>query len=338
MGGISSLNAPNLSGLTTAQQINALNQYIVNVAGTSLYSFDQLQDKAQKAARDGATEANQAFYADVGNPFQYIAKPTITLPPVPDVSSLNVNFDTALAQVTGVVNGLQNSWLMSYFPATMPNGFDPLMQQILAGAIVTQTQQDLLWGRAKAQGLRDVARMEDEAVNRWASRGFSMPGGVVENQINKAQQESLHVNAGFAAQQAIKALDLQVDAVKFAADKGTELRLGLINGLTGLVTAYSHLPAAAAEYASAVSAARRASYEAIAEYYRTVLMASELTLKVDMANQDNMIRSSTLAGDWIGKYTNSYIEAMERSINNYAETAGRALSGMNSITNISASA
>lgn len=257
-----------------------------------------------------------------------------TLPPPPAASTLEVDFDAALAQVQGVVNGLSGSWLMQYFPAALPDGFDPLMDLVLNGAIVSDAMQELIWERAKAQTARDAARYEDEAVAQWASRGFSLPGGVINKQIQRKNQDLFFANADLAAQQAIKALELQVDAAKFAADIGTKLRLGLIDGLTRLVTAYVQLPVAAANYAAAIAEARRAAYSSIGEYYRAVVAASDIKLKPSIANAELMQR---YVGDLVqvsGTAMGHQVHAAAAGTNALAQVAASSLSGLNGVASV----
>lgn len=283
-----------------------------------------------------AYQVNQpAVFARPLTQYGTVATPSVpAIPPAPTAAQLSVNFDAALVQVKGVVDSLQTSWLQQYFPAALPTGFDPLMSQIVSGAIITQSMQDILWERAKQQGLREAARFEDEQVKQWASRGFSLPGGVINMQLLVKQQELLHMNAGFAAQQAIKALDIQVEQTKFAAEIGTKLRLGLIDGLSRLVDAYARLPAAAAEYASAVARAQQAAYAAISDYYRMIISASEISLKANMANADNDMKYVASAGQFIGSIIRSQVDASIAQTNVYAQSAAAALSGLTGVASL----
>lgn len=257
-----------------------------------------------------------------------------TLPPPPGASTLAVDFDATLAQVRGVVDTLSGSWLMQYFPAAMPEGFDPLMDLVLNGAIVSDAMQEIMWERAKAQTARDAARFEGEVVSQWASRGFSLPGGVINKQIQRKNQDLFFANADLAAQQAIKALELQVDAAKFAADVGTKLRLGLIDGLTRLVSVYAQLPVAAANYAAAVAEAKRAAYTAIGEYYRAVIAASDITLKPSIVNAELMQR---YVGDLVqvsGTAMGHQVHAAAAGTNALAQVGAASLSGLNGVASV----
>lgn len=317
--------------------MSAASDLILSLQGYAQTAFNKADIVA--GGLPAAAFANQPLvFARPLTQYQTIPAPSIpSVPPAPTADQLTVDFDAALVQVKGVVDSLQNSWLMAYFPAAMPTGFDPLMAQIISGTIITQAMQDLLWERAKQQGLRDAARFEDTMVQQWASRGFSMPGGVLNNQLILKQQELLHANAGFAAQQAIKALDIQVEQTKFAAQIGTQLRLGLINGLTQLVDAYARLPQAAADYAAAVARAQQAAYLAIADYYRMIISSSELSVRANIANADNDMKYVATAGSFIGGIVRAQVEATVGQTNVYAQSAAAALSGLTGVATVASS-
>jgi hypothetical protein len=318
---------------TAAVVANKMALYLAGIAATSIQTVYTTADTLNKAAEQSAVTAG-SMMADMIGTAPGIWAPPVLLPAAPDIGSLNVDFDATLAQVKSVVDGLQNSWLMQYFPAAMPTGFDPLMQLILAGTIVTPAMQEIMWERAKNQAVRDASRREDEAVSVWASRGFALPGGVVNKHIAQAQQDLFFATADLAGQQAIKALEIQVDSVKFAAEIGVKLRVGLIEGLTGLVTAYSHLPTAAAQYASAVAEAKRAAYSAISEYYKSVVEASIITLRASEGNANLYTKNVEIAADFMGKFMTTQVQAAAAATDSYAKIAADAVSNMNTVTNI----
>jgi hypothetical protein len=312
--------------------MSAAQDLINTLKDLALNAFNQATSRA-----DGLNAAGYQVYPFRNHygieaaDYSKILAPIVNIPPVPTVDGMIVDFDAALAQIKAVVDSVQNSWLMEYFPAAMPGGLDPLMTTILNGEIVSGVTQEIMWERAKAQGIRDAARAESEAVAQWASRGFSLPGGALNKQIMMVQQDLMFTNADLAAQQALKALDLQVDAVKFAADVGTRLRLGLVQGLTGLITAYSRLPSAAADYASAVAKARRDAYGAIAEYYRAVIAGSEMTLRADIANAENALKHLQIVASYQGQFGANQVNARVAAVDTFAKTASAALSGLNGV-------
>ena len=316
-----------------ADAANQLAKYIVGIMQASLEAEGRLAESLPPAATTGNNEA-QTFADKFIKAPNAIADVQINLPPAPTPDNLYIDFQGALNEVTAVVDGLQHSWLLQYFPASIPGGLDPLLTMIASGTIVTDSMQEIFWSRAKGQTQRDAARYEDEAVTAWAARGFALPGGVINKQIARKNQDLFNANADLAGQQAIKGLEIQIDAVKFAADVGTRLRLGLISGITGLVEAYTRLPTAAAEYASALANAKREAYAAIQEYYKTLLAVSEIKVNVSEKNIENQLRYAEIQASFIAGHTNSYIQAAVSATDVYARTAAAALAGVNNVTAI----
>ena len=332
------MNPPVLTGLSAQDATNSLIQYIANLAGVAFDKVGISADQIIAQSNSDVPSTHNLIWGKDVSQYHTVNNPGVTLPAAPTPSNFNVDFAGSLNTVKTFVDGVRGSWMMQYFPASMPNGFDPLMQQILGGAIVTQSMQDLLWGRAKSQVLRENLRAQDELANFWNARGFSLPPGVMASQLAKQNQEYFNASVNLAAQQAIKALDLQVDASKFAAEVGTKLQLGLIEGLTQLISAYSRLPAAAAEYASAMANAQRSMYLAIAEYYRTVIQSAEISLKTDMANSQNDLRYAEIAAQFIGTAVGHQVQAAATKVDTYARGAASALSGLNTVASTTVAA
>jgi hypothetical protein len=323
---------PNLSGLGPADAASELTKYLTTVAQVSISDTNFNAAFNLGVPERAAIGASQIIVGAMGdNPTVRDFSGTI---PIPNTDTLNVDFDAALVQVKDVVDSLEQSWLLKYFPAALPEGLDPLLQQITSGTIVTNATQEILWERAKQQGNRENARLQDEAITLWAARGFSLPGGAINATANKNQQALFFANADFAAQQALKALDIQVESTKFAAEIGTRLRLGLIDGLTGLVNAYSRLPSAAADYATGVSNARRAGLAAVSDYYNTLIQNANLSLRADEANADLHHRYLNTAASFMGASMSANVSAATASLDAYARTAAATISSLNNVTSI----
>lgn len=326
--------APNITTMKNAQDISKyISQYILDNLDVSYRLYDDEKTIVDTALTEGSAAAH-SFMNENLRPTTSVAHVNVPIPPAPSFDNMQVDFDAAMRQVKGVVDGLSGSWLMQYFPAALPNGVEPLLAQVTSGTLISEAMQEVFWTRAKYQAQRDAARYEDEAVSTWASRGFSMPGGVVNKQIARKNQDLFSANADLAAQQAIKALEIQIDAVKFAADVSTKLRLGLISGLTGLVSAYAQLPTAASSYAAALANAKRESYAAIHEYYKTLIASSQLRVEVDKFNVENNLEYAKVQADFIVKYIGESISAAATAMNSVTSQAAAQISGLGNVSTI----
>jgi hypothetical protein len=312
----------------------AISKYLAEVADASIRTTYTTADTLDTAAERAAIVGGHMMVDVMGdNPIALnYALTGLTPPPTQD--NLTVDFDATLGKIKTFVDSIENSWLTKYFPAALPNGLDPLLQMVTAGTIVTEAMQEIMWENAKAQTTRDARRARSEAVTQWASRGFNMPGGVVSKRLDTISQDLQYVNANLAAQQAIKALDIQVDAVKFAAEIGTRLQLGLTEGLTGLINAYSRLPSAATDYAVGITNAKRAAYSAINDYYQVLIENSKLALAADQTNAELHQRYAATAASFMGSVMSSHVTAAVNATDAYAKIAAQTLGVVNGVTQI----
>lgn len=313
----------------------AISEYMANVADVSIRTVYTTADTLDKAAANGAIIGGNMMIDVMGdNPIVQNRAIFGLTPPVINQNDIDGDFDGTLTKIKTFIDGLQNSWLMKYFPASLPDGLDPLLEMITNGTIVSDALQEIMWERAKQQTSRDARRSKQEAISQWAGRGFSLPGGVMTARIDMINQDLQFTNADLAAQQAIKALDIQVDTVKFAAEIGTQLRLGLINGFTALFTAYARLPSNATEYATGIANAKRTLYSAQNDYYRTLIDNANLTLQADQSNAELHQRYLATSAGFMGQYMSTQVQAATSATQAYANVAAQTLQNVSSVTQI----
>jgi hypothetical protein len=309
--------------------MSAASDIIDGFKATAATAIASANDKAATISAVADSEDITPVQGYAGPVGSLIGTPTIPNPPAATDYSVSLN-DAMTAAMRGIED-IKSGWISKYFPAAMPNGMDNLLAQIIGGAIVTATQQEIMWARARNQAVRDAARATDEAVNRWASRGFAMPGGVVNNQLQMVAQDLLHVSADLAGQQAIKALDMQIDAVKFAAETGVKLQLGLIDGIARTIAVYASIPVSAAQYASAMAEANARSQSVILEYYKTMLQEATINLTAQTTNASNFYKQMEITANYIGNKIGHQIQAYTAEAGIYASNAAAAMGGLNAV-------
>lgn len=312
----------------------AISKYLAEVADASIRTTYTTADTLDLVAERAAIVGGNIMVDVMGTNPTVLNYALTGLAPPPNPDGLVVDFDATLAKIKTFVDGVENSWLTKYFPAALPNGLDPLLQLVTAGTLVTPAMQEIMWEIAKGQTARDARRARSEAVSQWASKGFNMPGGVVSKRLDTISQDLLYANAALAGQQALKALDIQVDAVKFAAEIGTRLQLGLTEGLTNLISAYARLPGVASDYAVGVTTAKRAAYGVINDYYQTLISNSNLSLQSDQSNAELHQRYLATSASFMGSVMSSQVSAAVNATDAYARIAAQTLSGVSSVTQI----
>jgi hypothetical protein len=232
------------------------------------------------------------------------------------------------------LDGMNNSWVMKFFPAAIPGGIDTLLRAVTQ-SLVPEALQEIMWSRAKAQGMRDNARFEDEQVTGWASRGFSMPSGVLDNQLLAKRQQLAYTNADLAAQQAVKALDIQIDGIKFAADLSVKLQLGLIEGMNGLINAYSKVGVAEMDHNAAMTNATNQLFGGVTAYYDTLVKSAATDTQSILGRQELGVKQDGLLRQAWSDLVREKAAAALTGGQVYAQMANAALGGLHGIANAS---
>lgn len=125
-----------------------------------------------------------------------------------------------------------------------------------------------------------------------------------------------------------------MEAVKFNAETSLRLRLGLIQGLTGLITAYVSYPRVATEYAASISNARRTAQQAVIEYYRAMFVNAEMTIRPNIVNAENALKHVQLMADYAGRFGANQVAARVAGVDTFAKTAASALAGLNGVASV----
>jgi len=99
-----------------------------------------------------------------------------------------------------------------------------VINQMLQGSIgIPQSVWDQIWDRAKQQveiqGQRDV----EQAMNEWASRGFTLPPGVVDLRVERARQNTSNQSSELLRTQVIEENKILIENFRFAVAQGIAL-------------------------------------------------------------------------------------------------------------------
>ena len=86
-----------------------------------------------------------------------------------------------------------------------------------------------LFNKPRERISQEVERTVQEANNTWAARGFSMPPGMLAKQVNVARQEGQLRVADLNRDIFTEASKMQIDALKFAVEKGMALEQATYN-------------------------------------------------------------------------------------------------------------
>ena len=88
---------------------------------------------------------------------------------------------------------------------------------------------NMIWDRNRAALYEQRDAAIDEATERWAARGFSVPGGALNKQIEKAIHTFNNLSAEQLRETAIKQAEMEVQNLQFAVAQGIALETQLMS-------------------------------------------------------------------------------------------------------------
>lgn len=340
------------------------------------------------------------------------------LPAVTDVSALNALFNSILngsaqasfeARLATLETAIQNAIAsisasslaaLTALAATVQTNVDANIATQKANiasaiAVASDATQTIAWQRARDQAAREAKRLEDEAMTQFASRGFSLPPGILVNVVAHQKQATLDSAVEIAAREAekiqgafielakvqidnwarvmeiqnrseieryraiadsnlryatlqlegnkevaelaIKHLGLTLDFTKFSGELAVKYRLGVIEGINGLIHAYAGLRGNETEYARAIAQAQTQATGALVEYYRAAIGAAEVGLRTEVANRENSIRYMGVAADFIAKAVGNYVNAAGQAAHVFSQIASQAAGGLTTVATLTKS-
>jgi hypothetical protein len=111
--------------------------------------------------------------------------------------------DATVARVDVLVAAVRTNLAANY--ATASSGVSAAITR------ATDNTANVAWARARDQVAREAARLEDEAAESFASRGFSIPPGAMALQLEKGRQATQSAASEAAAVQAEKSQQQYLD-------------------------------------------------------------------------------------------------------------------------------
>jgi len=146
-----------------------------------------------------------------------------------------------------------------------------------------------IWNRERERELLEVSRLQSEAADAMGARGFNLPSGIFFDERARIAQAGADRIAAASRDRAIQDGQTRLDMLKFALEKGVQMRLGILDGLVSYLNTWLKLPALAIEKARTLADAKTKLWESSAAYYRALIAVSELILRVEEINVNRML-------------------------------------------------
>lgn len=303
--------------------------------------------QADSAAEKAATYTDQAQTAAHGyftlGRIHRPERPNVTLPPFDPKEDLGASFtlafDNAVADFDPDFKREINNFLNNWFPSwngCLKTAVDPwICDTISAGGVgLPPAVSNAIWNRERERELLETSRLQSEAADSFAARGFSLPSGVLLNERSIIAQAGADKIASASRDRAIQDGQIRIDMLKFAVEKGVQMRLGVLDALVNFLNAWIKIPALAIEKAKALTDAKMKLWDQSSAYLRALLGVAELLLHYDelLTNSDLRTQDAFVQGA-LGS-VRAQVDAAVGAAEAMGQIAGSAMGSINSLASI----
>lgn len=318
-----------MSAETAVQQIIDNSITRANEAQTKAIAYG---DQAQTAA------AGSISFSTPG-----VSQPTIPTPPFPPDLNAGTdwinNYQQLFAQLGTDFANQWNNFLNTFFPDLMgcvTTASDEWICNTIqnGGTGIPANIEQAIFDRGQSRELRIYTTKYNDIIDDWASRGFFLPGGVVQNMIDRQADEMSEKLSTLNRDVLIKNKEIEIENIRFAVDKAIALRLGAIQAAVGYVAAWMMIPKIAAETASAIAQARIAFYQAISAYYQALGVKYGIEAKYAELNVLGQVETNKAVAVYSSENTKSRVSAAVGSATALGHVAAAAFGANNTLANL----
>lgn len=194
--------------------------------------------------------------------------------------------------------------------------------------------ENAIWQRGRDREIIDSRRVIDEAVSGIAARGWSLPGGVLLDAVQRAKQAAADKASTINRDVMIKQADIEIENIRFAIGEGIKLRLGVISALLTYLGAWVSLRQIAIDKARALLDAKTRLYQSVAAYYGAIIDAARLVLEYEKINADNRMRLIDTEGRDFAHKIESKVGAAISAAETMGAIAAAALGAQNTLAEV----
>jgi hypothetical protein len=222
----------------------------------------------------------------------------LTLPSVPTVSL--PEFTATAPLNTVAAPGETFSFDYVDYATEMPTLVARIKEMLAGGTGLPAAIWNALWEKARGREDQTAAKAVAEATDEWAGRGFSLPAGVLDKNIQGIRQGNQDASNQLSRDIAIKQAEMEVENIRFAVSQGIayegqyinlhmqEMQLGYESAKYTMEAAISVFNARVTLYNTDVQA-----YIAESQVYRTLIEAEMANVELYKAQ----LEGQKLIGD-----------------------------------------
>lgn len=247
-------------------------------------------------------------------------------------------FADAFGDFTDRLADVYQTYIDSFFPKYsdgLEEAEDWLIDVIQNGGTgLPEAIENALWERARSRELFEAYRLEDEAVNAFAIRGFSLPTGALAKRLLMVQMEASNKSSTISRDIAIKQAEFELETIKYAVEKASNLRVQIAQATLNYIQAYIQTPALAIDKAKSINDAHAKLWSSATDYYRSLQSDAELTLKWGEIVSDNAKANIKYGVDLDTATIEGKAKTAVGAADAAAKAAAAALSAQNTIANL----
>lgn len=270
-------------------------------------------------------------------------KPSVTIPPyVPNsdaVAEYRGGLQDFINQFGPDLKAKFEAYIAEFFPtieSTLRDATDNWLANMIlnGGTGIPAAVEAQIWERDRARLARDSARREDDAVNEWAERGYSLPGGALVGIQEDIAQDLSDKTAQASRDVAIKQIDVQIENTKFAVEHSISLRQIALTAANDYLRCFLQLEATAVQYADGLVDARLKLYDATTGYYNALIGAQRLVYEWGRDQTTSFVAQQQNVVQLTNSNTNARVNAAISAAQAIGSIAASALAAQNTLAHV----
>jgi hypothetical protein len=223
--------------------------------------------------------------------------------PVDMSGQFNAAYHTAAPEFISMVNGYVDAELHKINPEyhnQMARIETQLATYLNGGTGIKPAVENAIYERARGKNDSEARRVRDAAYGEAASRGFSLPTGVLMSSMQQARQAGADNNARAAGDIVIMQAEMEQKNLQFAVTTSANLRTAMLNATLSYMQNLTQLNGQALDYAKnmlgaivemynisvKVYSAKLDAYKAEAAVFETLMRAALAGIEIYKAEID----------------------------------------------------